>query len=87
MVLCRFYSYSIHLILYIADSIQAVDYNASSSVSQLDNYSINDSTPHCIVYGEASDDKANKSSISCHYQANSRRCIVSEAITADEQCK
>ena len=87
MVLCRFYSYTIYLILYIADDIQAVDYNASSSVSQLDDYSINDSTPHYIVYGEASDDKANKSSISCHYQANSRRCIVSDATTADEQCK
>ena len=79
----------IYLILCIADNIQAVDHNASSSVSQLDNHSINNCTPHCIVYGEASDDKASKCTISCHYQANSRRCIASGATIADGQlqCK
>ena len=76
-----------YLILCIADNIQAVDHNASSSVSQLDNYSINDCTPHCIIYGEALGDKAKKCTISCHYQANSRRCIVSGATIADGQCK
>ena len=85
---CKFYSYTPYLILYVAGNIQAVNHNASSSVSQQDNYSIiKDCTPRYIVYGEASDDKASKSSISCHYQVNSRRYIVSEATTADKQCK
>ena len=81
------YFLPIYLILCIADNIQAVDHSASSSVSQLDNYSINDCTPHCIIYGEALGDKARKCTISCHYQANRRRCIASEVTIANEQCK
>ena len=78
-------------VLYNTDTmdmnIEAESLSALSSVDRLDYSSVNDSTLQCcVVHDGASDDRADKCSISGYYHHRKQHLTV-HTTTTDEQCK
>ena len=78
-------------VLYNTDTmgmnIEAESLSALSSVDRLDYSSVNDSTLQCcVVHDGASDDRADKCSISGYYHHRKQHLAV-HTTTTDEQCK
>ena len=66
---------------------EAENLSALNSVYQLDNSSVDNSTLQCcIVHDGASDDRADKCSISSYYN-HRKRYLALHSTTIDKQCK